>query len=69
MERHVQPLLDNLARQQEVDALDQIDRFWMDAGTDVFFGESAETLTAERQPVREAMDEMCEWNTKRTLLG
>ncbi len=46
-----------------------MDRFILDVVSDVFFGESANTLSTELQPLRDAVEEMYIWNTKRILIG
>lgn len=46
-----------------------MDRFILDVVSDVFFGESAGTLSTELQPVRDAVEHMYVWNTQRTLIG
>lgn len=68
-EKHISQLFQNLEDGESYDFFDQIDRFSLDVVTDVFFGESAGTLTSEKQPVREAVEDMYVWNTKRVLLG
>ena len=68
-EKHISQLFQNLEDGESYDCFDQIDRFSLDVVTDVFFGESAGTLTSEKQPVREAVEDMYVWNTKRVLVG
>ena len=51
------------------DCLDQVDRFVLDVVSDVFFGESANTLSTELQPLRDAVEEMYVWNTNKILIG
>lgn len=68
-ERFIPALVRNLSNGKPCDGLDQIDRFTMDVVTEIFFGESSNTLSAERQPVRQAVEEIYEWNSKRILLG
>lgn len=46
-----------------------MDRFILDVVSDVFFGESAGTLSTELQPLRDAVEEMYVWNTQRILIG
>lgn len=46
-----------------------MDRFNLDVVSDVFFGESANTLSTELQPLRDAVEEMYVWNTKKILIG
>lgn len=46
-----------------------MDRFILDVVSDVFFGESAGTLSTELQPLRDAVEEMYIWNTQRILIG
>ena len=69
MERHVTALIRNLSDNNPHDCLDQMDRFILDVVSDVFFGESAGTLSTELQPVREAVEHMYVWNTQRILIG
>lgn len=68
-ERHITALIRNLSGNKANDCLDQLDRFSFDVVSDVFFGESANTLSTELQPVRDAVEEMFAWNTQRILIG
>lgn len=68
-ERHVTALIRNLSDSKPHDCLDQMDRFILDVVSDVFFGESADTLSTELQPLRVAVEEMYLWNTQRILIG
>lgn len=67
MERHVTALIRNLSDGKPHEC--QVDRFSLDVVSDVFFGESACTLSAEIQPLRDAVEEMYIWNTQRILIG
>lgn len=68
-ERHMRLLIRNLSDGQAHDCLDQIHRYSLDAISDIFFGESADTLSAEHQPLRDAIEKISHWNTIRTLMG
>ena len=46
-----------------------MDRLILDVVSDVFFGESAETLSTELQPLRVTVEHMNVWNTQRMLIG
>ena len=69
MEQHITILLRNLSDNQPHECLDQMDRYVLDVVSDVFFGESAGTLSTELQPLRDAVEKMYNWNTKRILIG
>lgn len=69
IERHVVQLFRNLSDEKPHECLDQIDRFTLDVGSDIFFGESAGTLSTKLQPLRDALEKMYAWNTKRVLIG
>ena len=68
-ERHVSTLIEILSDSRPHDCLDQMDRFILDVVSDIFFGESAGTLSTQLQPVRDAVEEMYLWNTQRLLIG
>lgn len=68
-ERHVTALIRNLSENKTHDCLDQIDRFSLDVVSEVFFGESTDTLSAELQPLRDAVEEMYVWNTRKMMIG
>ena len=68
-ERHVSALIRNISDNKPHDFLDQMDRFSLDVVSDVFFGESAGTLSTQLQPLRDAVEEMYVWNTQRSLIG
>lgn len=68
-ERHVTALVRNLSDDKPHDCLDQMDRYILDVVSEVFFGESSGTLSTERQPLRDAVEEMYVWNTQRILIG
>ncbi len=68
-ESHVTALIRNLSDDKAHDCLDQMDRFILDVVSDVFFGQSAGTLSTELQPLRDAVEEMYIWNTQRILIG
>ena len=52
-----------------VEVYDLVDRYQLDIVTHVFFGESTNSLTTNRQPFREAMDHLLKVNTIRTIFG
>ncbi|KAF9631020.1 hypothetical protein BFW01_g1894 [Lasiodiplodia theobromae] len=68
-ETHVKILLDKLSDDCVHDCLEDMDRFVLDLVSDVFFGESAGTQLTAEQPLRDAVEEMYEWNTRKSLLG
>ena len=68
-EKHVSNLIRNLSDGEPHDCLDQMDRYMLDVVSDVFLGESADTLSTESQPLRHAVEEMYIWNTTRVLIG
>lgn len=69
-EGHFQKLLD-LVKQSPagVDIYDVIDRFQLDLVSQVFLGESTDSLSAGEQPFRKAMEELLTYNTNRLLFG
>ncbi|KAL9623834.1 MAG: hypothetical protein Q9160_001825 [Pyrenula sp. 1 TL-2023] len=69
MEQHVTVLVRNLSDNKPHDCFDQLDRFTLDVASDVFFGESAGTLSTDLQPVRDAFEEIFSWNAQRMLMG
>ena len=68
-EKHVSNLIRNLSDGEPHECLDQMDRYMLDVVSDVFLGESADTLSTESQPLRHAVEEMYIWNTTRVLIG
>jgi hypothetical protein len=52
-----------------VEVYDLIDRYQLDVVTQVFFGKSANSLSTNRQPFREAMDHLLKVNTIRVIFG
>lgn len=68
-EKHVCNLIRNLSDKDSHECMDQMDRYMLDVVSDVFLGESADTLTTESQPLRHAVEEMYVWNTTRVLIG
>jgi hypothetical protein len=52
-----------------VEVYDLIDRYQLDVVTHVFFGESANSLSTNRQPFRDAMDRLLKVNTIRVVFG
>lgn len=69
-EGHIQKLLSLIKKAPTgVDVYDVIDRFQFDLVTQVFLGESANSLSATEQPFRKAMEELLTYNTNRLLFG
>ncbi|KAL6150289.1 hypothetical protein ACJQWK_00380 [Exserohilum turcicum] len=69
-ERHMQKLLRLIKNSPEnVDVYDMIDRFQLDLVSEVFLGESTNSLSANEQPFRKAMEELLTFNTNRLLFG
>lgn len=52
-----------------VDVYDIIDRFQLDLVSQVFLGESTNSLSATQQPFRRAMETLLTYNTNRLLFG
>lgn len=52
-----------------VDVYDIIDRFQLDLVSQVFLGESTDSLSATQQPFRKAMETLLTYNTNRLLFG
>ena len=67
-EKHVQNLFGRFSVPEPVEVYDLADRIQLDVTTDVFFGESANSLTSE-PPFREQMDILLPLNTARMLFG
>ncbi|KAH8698215.1 cytochrome P450 [Phaeosphaeriaceae sp. PMI808] len=67
-ERHLKSAFDILAIPGR-DAFDTIDRFVLDVVTEVFCGESTNSLTSNQQPFRDAMDKLLKIASFRQLLG
>ena len=68
-ERHVQNFFEQLDVSKPVEIFNLIDRFQLDVTTEVYFGESANSLKTEHSPFREAMEKLFAVNTTRTLAG
>lgn len=69
-EGHIQKLLDLVNKSPAgVDVYDVIDRFQLDLVSQVFLGESANSLSANEQPFRKAMETLLTYNTNRLLFG
>ncbi|KAI9046092.1 cytochrome P450 [Aspergillus affinis] len=66
-ERHIQNAFKLL--EEGVDAFDVIDRLQLDVVTEVFCGESTNSLTSDQQPFRNAMDTLLKVASFRQLLG
>ncbi|KAI9820042.1 MAG: hypothetical protein M1827_006613 [Pycnora praestabilis] len=70
IEKHFVQFLKNVPNDDSpVEVYDLIDRYQLDVVTDVFLGESAESLSRNRQPFRDAMDDLLKYNTTRLLFG
>jgi hypothetical protein len=54
---------------QAHDCLDLTDRLSLDTVSEVFFGQSLETLFTKEQPIRNAVEKMYKNNTLRHILG
>ena len=67
-ERHALDLFHRFDTNQPVEVYDLTDRYQLDVVTDVFFGESAKSLTTE-PPFRKPMDILHPINTARMLFG
>ncbi|KAL9044345.1 MAG: hypothetical protein Q9214_002512 [Letrouitia sp. 1 TL-2023] len=67
-EKHIKNLFEILSTGKPVEVYDLADRAQLDVVTDVFFGESAESLTSE-PPFRECMETLNTINTARMLFG
>jgi hypothetical protein len=65
-EKHVQTMFNRLPIGKAIEAYDVIDRMQLDVVTEVFFGESANSLTSE-PPFRAAADVLNKINTARML--
>ncbi|KAK7987080.1 cytochrome P450 [Apiospora saccharicola] len=69
-EAHMQKLLGLIKNSPErVDVYDMVDRFQLDLVSQVFLGESTDSLSANEQPFRKAMEELLTFNTNRLLFG
>ncbi|KAI4646705.1 hypothetical protein J4E93_004928 [Alternaria ventricosa] len=69
-EVHMQKLLRLIENSLEtVDVYDMVDRFQLDLVSQVFLGESTNSLSANEQPFRKAMEELLTFNTNRLLFG
>ncbi|OXV12130.1 hypothetical protein Egran_00106 [Elaphomyces granulatus] len=66
-EQHLRHAFDYLAK--GADAFDVIDRLQLDVVTEVFCGESTNSLTSNQQPFRKAMDTLLKIASFRQLLG
>ncbi|RAR15275.1 cytochrome P450 [Stemphylium lycopersici] len=69
-EKHIQKLLALIRNSPDkVDVYDLVDRFQLDLVSQVFLGESTNSLDANEQPFRKAMEELLTFNTNRLLFG
>lgn len=66
-ERHIKNAFKLL--EDGVDGFDVIDRLQLDVVTEVFCGESTNSLTSDQQPFRNAMDTLLKVASFRQLLG
>lgn len=67
-ETHAQDLFKRFDVNEPVEVYDLADRYQLDVVTDVFFGETANSLTSE-PPFRKPMDTLHPINTARMLFG
>ncbi|KAI1159342.1 cytochrome P450 [Nemania serpens] len=67
-ETHARQLFNRFSTNAPVEVYDLVDRYQLDVVTDVFFGESANSLTSAH-PFREPMDTLNPINTARMLFG
>jgi hypothetical protein len=68
-EKHTQRLFDHFRRERPLDVYDVIDRHQLDIATDIFYGESTNSLVEKEQPFRDAMVTMLRLASLKTLLG
>lgn len=68
-EKHTQRLFDHFRRGEPLEVYDVIDRHQLDIVTDIFYGESTNSLVEREQPFRDAMDTMLRLASVRTILG
>jgi cytochrome P450 len=69
-EEHMQKLLRLIrSSSKSVDVYDVVDRFQLDLVSQVFLGESMNSLSANEQPFRKAMEDLLTFNTNRLLFG
>ncbi|RMZ70660.1 cytochrome p450 [Pyrenophora seminiperda CCB06] len=69
-EEHMQKLLKLIKSSAKgVDVYDVVDRFQLDLVSQVFLGESTNSLSANEQPFRKAMEDLLTFNTNRLLFG
>jgi hypothetical protein len=67
-ERHIQNAFDLFVK-DGAEAYDVIDRYQLDVVTEVFCGESTNSLTSNQQPFRDAMDTLLKVASFRWSLG
>ncbi|KAF9697072.1 hypothetical protein EKO04_005147 [Ascochyta lentis] len=68
-EKHTQRLFDHFRQAKPLEVYDVIDRHQLDIVTDIFYGESTNSLVDNEQPFRDAMDTMLRLASVRTILG
>ncbi|KAL9043674.1 MAG: hypothetical protein Q9214_003147, partial [Letrouitia sp. 1 TL-2023] len=70
LNRCMNNLLRHLSNEgQPCDMYDLIDRYVLDVVSEIFLGESADSLLSEKQPFRDNMEALVRWNTAKTVLG
>jgi hypothetical protein len=65
-EKHIRSMFDRLPSGRAIEVYDIVDRMQLDVVTEIFFGESANSLNSE-PPFREAADLLNRINTARML--
>jgi hypothetical protein len=68
-EKHIRRLFDHFRRGEALEVYDVIDRLQLDVVTDIFYGESTNSLVQKEQPFRDAMDTLLRLASVRTILG
>ncbi|KAI4212373.1 MAG: hypothetical protein LQ351_004943 [Letrouitia transgressa] len=70
LNRCMNNLLRHLSNEgQPCDMYDLIDRYVLDVVSEIFLGESADSLLSDKQPFRDNMEVLVRWNTAKTVLG
>lgn len=62
-------MFDHFRRGEPLEVYDVIDRHQLDIVTEIFYGDSANSLVEKEQPFRNAMDAMLRLASVRTILG
>jgi hypothetical protein len=69
MERHAQNLIHVFSNGEPHDTMDQVNRWAIDIATDIFYGNSTNTLLTQDQSLRDAIQREKDKCAKRTTLG